>query len=514
MATVTTLPDTRSRSTAVRGFRGNSTVLFLLLASALAVAMLGYHPYAEDGGIYSSALSLRLDASLFPAYRGFVVAHTGKSLFVPLVAGFVHWSHLSQQTAMFVLYVLSVVATLAALHRLARVLLPLQRQQRWATLLMAVTLGMPVGGTSLYLVDPYLTARSFSTPLLVMALTTMVQKRYGLTAACVVAAFAIHPLMTTWVLLPLFFVWLQQRSARPVRDSILSGLGLIVVMGVLQWALPADAAAVRAASLSRGYWFLSQWQWYEWIGLIAPCVFLRAFAAMARRNDTFHSEARVLAGAVTAAMVAIATASMLWVHTGNAAFLLARVQPLRLLHPVYLVFLVLLAGWLARMGRPSWQTYTAAGILLSAAAGGMLFLQRTTYPNSPHMEVPGMARSTSYEMAARWIRDHTPREAVIAMDAHYTTAHGEDAQMMRAISLRSNVPDAAKDGGIASVMPALADAWLAGSSAQEGLAKATDAERVARVKPLGAGWLLLPVEAITMFPCPYENSVAKVCRIP
>lgn len=514
MATVTAIPDTRTHSATARTLRGENTALFPALASGLAVALLGYHPYAEDGGIYSSALSLKLDASLFPAYRGFVVAHTGKSLFIPLMAGAVRGSHLSQQTAMFALYVLSVVATLVALHQLARVLLPSLQQQRWATLLLAVTLGMPVGGTSLYLADPYLTARSFSTPLIVLALTTMLRKRYGWTAGILAASFAIHPLMTLWAVLPLGFVLLWQRSSRPLRDSLRAGMAFAATAGVLQWLLPADSAAVRAASLSRSYWFLSEWQWYEWIGLIAPCVLLLVFLAAAWREDEFHHEARLLACAMAAAMLTATAVAMLCVHTGYAAFLLARVQPLRLLHPVYLVFLLLLAGGLAQVCGSSWRSWMAFVVLLAGGAGCMLFLQRTTYPSSAHMEVPWVENSNGYEQAGRWIRENTPRDAVIATDAHYTTAYGEDAQMLRAIALRSTVPDAAKDGGIASVMPALADAWMAGSTTQEGLAKATDAVRIARMKPLGAAWLLLPTEAATALPCPYTNAIAKVCRIP
>jgi hypothetical protein len=394
------------------------------------------------------------------------------------------------------------------------VLLPSLQQQRWAVLLLAVTLGMPVGGTSLYLADPYLTARSFSTPLIVMALAMVLQKRYGMIAAFVAASFSIHPLMTLWALLPLAFVLVWQRSSRPVRDAALVGAIIVGAAGVLQWLLPADSAAVRAASLSRSYWFLSEWQWYEWIGLIAPCVLLLIFLAITWREDEFRNEARVLACAMTAAMLTVTTATLLWIHTSNASFLLARVQPLRLLHPVYLVFLLLLAGWLAKASGSSWRSWTVFVVLLIGATVGLVFLQRTTYPNSAPMEVPWRESSNGYEQAARWIRENTPRDAVIATDAQYTTAHGEDAQMVRAIALRSTVPDAAKDGGIASVVPVLADAWMTGSIAQEGLAKATDAVRIARVKPLGATWLLLPADAATALPCPYGNSVAKVCRIP
>ena len=92
--------------------------------------------------------------------------------------------------------------------------------------------------------------------------------------------------------------------------------------------------------------------------------------------------------------------------------------------------------------------------------------------------------------------------------------HGEDAQMVRAIAQRSTIPDAAKDGGIASVMPELADAWWAGSQAQEGLAVLPDAQRLQRLRSYGATWILLPTDSDTAFACPYRNGDAKVCRLP
>ncbi|MEK6398670.1 MAG: hypothetical protein V4734_11340, partial [Terriglobus sp.] len=486
MATVTALPDTRSRNTSASTTEGRNSAWLLAFCSVVAVCLLGYHPYAEDGGIYASALSLRLDPSLFPAYREFVVAHTGKSLFIPIVGALVRLSHMSQGVAMFALYVVSVVATLAALMRLGRTLLPSERQRQWATLLLAVSLGMPVGGTSLYLVDPYLTARSFSTPLIVLALSMLLERRYGVVAVCMAVAFAIHPLMTLWAVFPVALVLVWQQAKRPVRGAVVAGLVFVGVMGTVQALLPADAAAVRAASLSRSYWFLSQWQWYEWIGLIAPCALLLCLVGMPSVYEEFRDDARLLACAAVAAMLTVSVASLLWIHTGNAAFLLARMQPLRLLHPVYLVFLMLLAGWLSKVAGASLKAWTAFGVLLCSSACGMLYLQRTTYPNSSHMELPWNTSDNGYVQAAEWIRANTEKDALVATDANYTTASGEDAQMLRAIALRSTVPDAAKDGGISSVMPVLASAWMAGSQAQAGLAKLPDAERITRVKPLGA----------------------------
>lgn len=511
MATVSILTEARLRSMNATESSTRTTLLFLGALSLVAAALLGYHPYAEDGGIYASALALRLNPSLFPAFRAFAVAHTGKSLFIPVVAEVVQRSDMPQEVVLLGLYLLSIAATMAAAYGMACELFSARRQQLWSTLLLALAMGMPVGGTSLYIADPYLTSRSFSTPLILLGLTALLRKRYGAAAVCAGISFAVHPLMMLWALLPAVFLLLWQRSTKRTRDFVLLTLAVIGIMVAIQFVAPVDSAAVLAASLSRGYWFPSQWQWYEWIGLIAPVLMLLAVAS--GRSKTMSSAAQSIAAAMAASMVTVTAGALLLIHTGNTAFLLARLQPLRLLHPVSLVFVLMLGGWLAAPEEGMLRRY-GLYLFVLGAVGGMLFLQRETYSHSAHWENPWQQRGNGYENAALWLRKNTPVDALIAVDARYTTMHGEDAQMVRAIARRSTIPDAAKDGGIASVVPVLADTWWAGSQAQEGLASLPDAQRIQRLRPYGASWILLPADAETAFPCPYRNEDAKICRIP
>ena len=488
------------------------TLLFLAALSLVAAALLGYHPYAEDGGIYASALALRLNPSLFPAFQAFAVAHTGKSLFIPVVAEVVQRSNLSQEVVLLGLYLLSIAATVVAVYQMSRALFAEPRQQFCATLLFALAMGMPVGGTSLYLADPYLTSRSFSTPLILLGLTALIGRRYRPAAACGIISFAIHPLMTLWAILPAAFLLCWQRSTRRMRDFVLLALVVVGVMVAIQIAAPVDSAAVRAASLSRGYWFPSQWQWYEWIGLIAPVLMLLAVASPSRKCRPMSSTAQSLAAAMTASTMTVTIGALLLTHTSNTAFLLARLQPLRLLHLVSIIFVLMLGGWLAASDGKAWR-HGVLCLFALGAVGGMLLLQRETYPHSAHWENPLGRNGNGYEEAALWLRQNTPADALIAVDAHYTTMYGEDAQMVRAIAQRSTIPDAAKDGGIASVMPELANDWWAGSQAQNGLATLSDAQRLQRLRSYGAAWMLLPTDAETAFPCPYRNGNAKVCRL-
>ena len=511
MATVTTLPHLETPQQ-VRRTAGTQT-WWLLGCTALAFGLLGYHPFAEDGGIYATGVTLRLHPELFPAERGlpysFAMAHTGHSLFVPALAAIIRVLHLPQDVAMFAIFITSLIATLAAAGSLARVLFPSAASQRWAMLLLAASLGLPAAGTSLYLADPYLTSRSVWTPAILWALSLLLQRKTLPAMLCLAAVAPFHPLMTGWTAL-LYFVLLARRSARPAAYTAgLAGVTL-AAMAALQAFAPVDSAAVRAASLSRGYWFLSRWEWYEVVGLVAAPVLLLAFATWNPRRPRCTAAARDLALATGTTVGIVATGSLLLIHTSNASLLLARLQPLRLLHPVYLIFVLMAGGLLPQLRRLRW----APAIAVLAAAAGLLFMQRGLYGSSGQWELPGATPQNAYEQAFLWVRANTPADAVFAADADYTRAAGEDAQMFRAVAARTVLADQAKDGGIASVVPALAPAWQRESAMQSGLATATDADRLARVRPLGATWILLPATASTGFHCPYQNTAAKVCRLP
>lgn len=516
MATTTLLPRVHRHQHGDRT-QGTQSALsqmaWALLCSALAFGLLGYHPFAEDGGIYATGVSLRLHPELFPAERGlahsFAVAHTSQSLFVPLLAGLIRLLHLPEGWVMLAIFAASLVATVTAAGALARVLFPSLRAQRCAVLLLAMALGLPVAGTSLYLADPYLTARSLWTPLVLYGLSLLLRSRPKAALVCLAVVAPLHPLMTIWAVL-LFAAVLARRSTRPKAWMAALAAVALAAMAAVQAFAPRDSAAVQAASFSRGYWFLSRWEWYELVGLVAAPVLLMIFAQLPPIRSRIAGSARDLALATATLAGIVTVASLLLIHPGNHGLLLARMQPLRLLHPVYLIFLLMAGGLLAELPR---RFRWAPAVACLAAGAGLLSMQRGLYAHSGQWEMPGATPSNAYEQAFLWVRANTPVDAVFAADAEYTNAPGEDAQMFRAVALRTVLPDQAKDGGIASVVPALAEEWKRGSDRQTGLASGTDAERLSRVKPLGATWILLPATAPTAFNCPYQNEAAKVCHL-
>jgi hypothetical protein len=69
----------------------------------LAFLVNGYHPYAEDGGIYLPEIKRLLDPGLYPRGAEFVVGHLQYSLFAPMMAGLIRESRLSVEMALLVL---------------------------------------------------------------------------------------------------------------------------------------------------------------------------------------------------------------------------------------------------------------------------------------------------------------------------------------------------------------------------------------------------------------------------
>ncbi len=483
----------------------------------LAFLLLGYHPDVEDGGIYAAALAARLDPSLFAHDRlpgmEWVVGQTRLSLFVPFTAGTLRLLHLSLPAGLLLLQMCSVVGTVLALRLVAASCFRSTDVAGWATLLVAVAAGLPLAGTSLYLMDPYVTARSLSTPLLLLAAAACLRHQWLAAAAAWLLAGAMHPLMAAWGGLPLMLLWLGRESEGVNRRAALVFVGGVLAALGSMWVLAprADVLVVEIAQ-TRGYWFLSQWQWYEIGAMVAPLATLLLYPGWPGMTRGWTAEGRQLATAAGLSVCTGLLAAILFVHASGRTMAIARLQPMRTLHFAYAVFLLLVAGTLADRIRQRQRAMLI--LLLSAAVASTLVLtQRVLYPASAFLEVPGVARRSAWQQAFAWCREQTPASAVFALDSRYTQLAGEDTQGFRAIAHRSVLPDNVKDAGIAAVVPSLAEAWSIGNRAQFGFDEATDEQRRSRVLSLGASWMVLPASATTALPCPYRNGSAMVCRL-
>jgi hypothetical protein len=239
------------------------------------------------------------------------------------------------------------------------------------------------------------------------------------------------------------------------------------------------------------------------------------WVATARRHE--NNEALIVLARMTVVIGCTATiVALLFARVGLTTHLVARLQPLRVFQLVYVVMILAVGAELAErvLERRTVRWIAVFGMLATV----MVLAERQTFPASAHIELPPelqwSAQRNAWVQAFLWIRQNTPKDALLAMDADYITKPGEDAQSFRAIAERSALPDYSKDGGEASITPDLTGAWVEGQTAQSGLSNATDERRIAALKPLGVDWVVLERSAATAFVCDYANDVVKVCRLP
>lgn len=524
-----------------QGPRGGIRLEGALAALALtpvALAIHGYHPYAEDGGLYSTAVLKMLHPDLYRSAPLFASVLTRYSVFPSCVAALVNLSRLPAAVIVFMLYLASVWATIFAAWLVVTHCRCSRRACYGAVVLLTLWLTLPAAGTSLLLVDPYLCARSISTPCALFALSAMLDlcrfSRYrrgfpwgplAALATSMLLAAAVHPLMAGYATGCMALLFAASRPSRNIRATSLAALWIlaVVVAASIYGLGPPLTPDYRLAASTRAYWFLHSWHWYELVGLIAPLLVIDLCARFGfDRNkdpkgdsdcdggvrDTRECMRWMACMAVVAGSAAVII-SLLFVHLSSRTYAVARLQPLRVFHFIYLVMILVL-------GAVAGERFFAAARWLTALAvltlgGVMFYVQLQTFSASAHLELPGIAPRNGWEQAFVWIRQNTPADALFALDAHYITFPGEDAQYFSAIAERSALPDYSKDGGLAALSPVLARPWVLAVKQLDGFGDAPDALRLAALKSVSAKWMVLPAAAITSFPCPFQNSAVKVC---
>jgi hypothetical protein len=537
IATASPLTQT-FRAPAVRATRPShrwSSTRWLAILFALTSATFlihGYHPLADDGGLYAAGIELKLNPALFPYYTVFVTEHLHFSLFAPTLAAFVRLTHLSLAWTLLLVDILSVFCTLLSALAVLRRIISTEFSRLAGLCLFGAFWTLPIAGTSLFLMDPFLTARSFSTPLSLLAIAFALDAWPTLSAdrvrssfrspfACIfslVLAALFHPLMATYAFAFVLSLRLTRLPHR-LHVSALFLTAIILLAATVHAAAPPETPALILAAHSRSYWFLGQWRWFELFGLAGPLAILTLILSRSQRTSTVANLCRAcLAIGGTAVLVAL-----LFAHRDAATHLVARLQPLRSFLFVYQVMTLLLGVTMMQVilnarrrsrsafARATLSTLPAVSLLLLAAI--MFSAQRLTLAASAHLELPFTTPRNAWTQAFLWARDNTPVDAVFALDADYIDQPGEDAQTFRATARRSALPDFSKDGGEAAITPALAPLWLTGSLAQTNLSADTDALRDARLLPLHATWMILRSTAVTTHPCPYSNPIVKVCRL-
>jgi hypothetical protein len=483
--------------------------LGLLTAAALAIH--GYHLGVEDAEIFIPAASKLLDPDLYPYATEFFLSHERLSLFAPILAWSARITHLSMDSIVFLWYIATLFGTLVACWMLAAVCLESART-RWAAILaVTAALMMPAANTGLLLMDPYITARSFSTPLTVFALAGFLARRYVWASVAAALTVLIHPQMAVYLALLGFMLWIVERmaSAAP-RPTPAMAFALFLP---IDFRFGPAQDPYREALYARDFCFLSTWTWYDWLGLLAPLAFLAWFGKTKPRCTT-PAFARLSLALIPFGLFSILAAAV--ISSSHIFDMFARVQPLRCFHLITLVFLIFLggvAGEYAGGTRGKLRACVVPALCLCVAAL-MFAVERKTYPNSSHIEWPWMKTSSNaWVNTLLWVRYDTPRDAIFAVDSRYFKDAGVDVHGFRAISHRSELADYYKDGGAVAIFPKLAVEWKQMSDATYGLNHFTAADftRLAHAWPVT--WAVIHGSAPAGMDCPYQQQGYAVCRI-
>ncbi|MGB6743840.1 MAG: hypothetical protein WBE38_09285 [Terracidiphilus sp.] len=482
----------------------------LALAAAAAVALHGYHLGVEDGEIYIPAARKLLHPGLYPYAAEFFESHEHLSLFAPILAWTARLTHLSMDWTVFLWYAATLFLLLVSCWMLAAIGFHSDRARWCGVLVVAAVLTMPATNTGLPLMDPYLTARSFSTPTTLFALTAFLARRYWLAAALTVLTAAIHPQMAAYLVFLGAVLWVVERYAPAVRQPVPAAAGAILGAVPMGFHLAAAQGAYREALYSRGFYFLSTWTWYHWLGLLAPLGFL-AWFSRGRLRGTTPAFARLSFALIPFGVIAILAAAA--ISSTHKLDMYARLQPLRCFHLITLVLMLLFAGVLGEyLGKG--RAWVIPAILVPLAAG-MFVVDYETNPLSPHIEWPWRTTSeNAWVNALLWIRQNTPEDAVFAVDSGYFRDPDVDVHGFRAISERAALADYNKDGGVVAIFPNLADEWKQMSSATGGLNhfSAQDFTRLAHEYPVT--WTAIHGPAPAGMDCPYQQRGYAVCKIP
>ncbi len=483
--------------------------VFLSCLTLLALLIHGYHPYADDAAVYLAGIEKVIHPSLFSLHAEYILPHLRHSVF-PLALGWIiRGLHIPLQYALFTSYLAALWIMLFACWRLTSLLFT-SAPARWsAMLLTTVTLTLPVAGTAIFVFDPYLTARSFSTPLTLFAIAYVLERRMFAGTLCLIAAFMLHPLMAAFAIG--YVVTLALIRGQHWKWLIAIFLGFMAIGFAASHAgtLLGTSAAYRVAAMSRSYFFLSYWKWFEIFGLFPPlaaCVlylFRRSF--LLRSNYALISAASLYVG-VFAIVFALC-----YTRTDNS-YLLARLQVLRVFQIIYILFFLLLGSLLGEyVLRRRWWAW---GGCFGAIAALMFTVQICVYPAIAHVEWPWNHSHNPWAQAFLWIRTNTPDDAYFALDPHYQSLPQEDTLGFRAMTQRSVLPDWNKDGGIAAIDPAIAPNWWNEVTTTKGFSNWTDRQRIQALTHYGVNWIVLPAGTATLFSCPYTNSAVRVCHLP
>ena len=477
-----------------------SKIVFFLSLTMGSVFVHGYHPWAEDAAIYLPGVEKLLNQKLFPFNAQFFESHARLTLFPELIAASIRITQLRPTFAFFLWHLTSIFLLLYACWELAAKCFHKELSRYTCVLSVAALLTLPIAGTALYIMDQYLNPRNLAAFACVLAVAKMVDKKYIATSLLLILGLSMHPLMGAFA--SCFCFLLFHVDKYKIELGFIAGL---LPLGLLD---PPGYAYHRVA-VAHSYFYPLRWHWYEWCGVIGPILFLAWFGHLARlrRMDNLALVCRTLV-----IYQILFTIIALIISGPQRLEMLVRLQPMRSLFLLYILVILFSGGLLCELAlKDHWWRWIVLFLPLCAM---MFYAQRALFPNSMHIEWPGVKQRNLWGQAFEWIQRNTPPDAVFALDPEYMNISGEDEISFRALAQRSTLADEGKDRGAVSMFPALADEWLRQVRAQRGW-QSFQLQDFRRLQAeYGVGWVVLQQPALRDLRCPYQNQAVAVCTIP
>jgi len=473
---------------------------------------MGYHPGAEDDGVYLTAVKADLNPHLFPHDADFFRLQMRTSVFDNWMADFVVGTKISVEWAELLWQLFSILLIVWASWSIVCQLFRGRAARLGGIAMLSAMFTLPVAGTALYIADQYLHPRAPAAALILFAASRILAKKGWQAVPLVGLAFVIHPLMGAMGIS--FCCVLAMFEPLRLRFQFLEGSfipeeaasALTIPFG---WIFDPPSKPWLEALRSRHWFRLYEWTWYEWLGVLGPMVIFWWVARIACRSGERNLSRLAMAILVysgfqlTISMVILGPESLIGMST---------LEPMRYLHLVY-VFLALTLG--AYVGR-----YVLKGnvwrwaVFLLLANGGMFLAQRDLFAGSPHLELPGIRSSNPWLNAFDWIRRNTPEDAYFALDPNYMAASGEDYHSFRALAERSMLSDNIKDTSVVTKVPELGSVWREQQLAMDGWTRFQLADFERLKAQFGVGWVVVSYPPPAGLGCKWHNGEISVCAIP
>ncbi|KAA6464655.1 hypothetical protein DYQ86_01445 [Acidobacteria bacterium AB60] len=499
---------------------GRRDILPLLGLAVVAFLIHGYHPFSEDAETYLPGIERLLNPQLFPIGSEYFQLHAHLTWFPQLIGYSARILHVRLEWALLFWQVASFFLFLLACWDFVNLMFP-RRIARWAGVsLIAVLFTMPVAGTALYVMDPFLNPRNITAFAEVLAVTSVVRRRYWIAVPVLIFAGSIHPLMTAFTASLCALVvgldripeWLAGRGAfgesipkEQSNPALPAAVGIASVNGIFS----APTEAYDRVAASHRYQFLVRWTWYELVGAVAPIFLFLWFSSLARARGMRNLDLLSRAIAIFTTIYFVLGLAVSIPHRLEVFSLL---QPMRSLRIVYILMILIGGGLVGEyvLRNRIWR-WICLFLPLSA---GMCWAQRALYPASPHLELPSDHFANPWAQAFLWARENTPSQAIFALDPFYMNEPGEDSHGFRAIAQRSRLADGTKDSGVVELFPEIANSWMRQVQAQTGIDQFTHTDFERLKDQFDASWVILHTSNQNEIPCPYRNSAVMVCRIP